>query len=221
MTNKNEMMVNGRTASEWNAMIIEDVAEIASKEADVIEYAKDVTKAAKKGDMQAIANANRSLAHKLEMLERHLGQIELLKGFALKAERLEAGFGPILEFLDEVYEADMKWYKQVKEAHGGKTMRELREAGVSMVEVMISKMPESEAVTTFKKDLEARYYKLVKQIESKVGAVKSFELNRNGNLSFDGIITGEEGTATITTIGAGGYNIQRAHYRTLVKAAKK
>ena len=37
----------------------------------------------------------------------------------------------------------------------------------------------------------------------------------NGEIA--GIIEGEKGRASIQTIGAGGYNIQRYHFRTLVK----
>ena len=37
---------------------------------------------------------------------------------------------------------------------------------------------------------------------------------QNGEIA--GVIYGENGSATIQTIGAGGYNIQRFHFRTLV-----
>lgn len=42
---------------------------------------------------------------------------------------------------------------------------------------------------------------------------------RWGGKCLDGIIKGKNGTAIVETIGAGGYNIQRYHLRTLVKEA--
>ena len=217
----NETKYNGRTYEEWNAILESERAKVDAAEERVFEASKDVARAAKKQDIQAMKRAARSLDHALKMLDKQMDWIEQLDEITTKAHRYHVGFGPIIEFLEEVYEADMRWYKEISAAHAGKSTKELREAGVSMVEVMISKMPESEAITTFKRDLEARYCKLVRQIEDKVGIVDCFELDRNSNLSFDGFVTGDEGKAKISTIVAGGYNIQRAHYRTLVKLVKK
>lgn len=53
-------------------------------------------------------------------------------------------------------------------------------------------------------------------IKDKIGNILEVKkLEFNNNRGFDGIIKGEKGTININTILAGGYNIQKLHYRTL------
>ena len=49
---------------------------------------------------------------------------------------------------------------------------------------------------------------------SKLTDSKYIELNRKGGL--DGIFKCEEGNCKVTTVLAGGYNIQKLHFRTLI-----
>lgn len=66
-----------------------------------------------------------------------------------------------------------------------------------------------------------KLFDLIHRINAVVGSITNAEhlrINEKGNL--DGIITGESGKAKIETIGAGGYNIQCFHYRTLVNKIK-
>lgn len=59
---------------------------------------------------------------------------------------------------------------------------------------------------------------LVIRAWEKVGKITDVTYSRIGlDGSFNGTVTGEKGTARIETILAGGYNIQRLHYRVLVK----
>jgi hypothetical protein len=63
--------------------------------------------------------------------------------------------------------------------------------------------------------------KIVWDIKGYAGEIKSYErlyVDVSGNLN--GIVVGERNTVEVNTIGAGGYNIQRYHYRTLVKVVK-
>lgn len=60
-------------------------------------------------------------------------------------------------------------------------------------------------------DLFVRVYK---EIGTMIDA-NNLEINNKGGL--DGIVDGENGRARVTTIGAGGYNIQRYHYRTTIR----
>ncbi|MFQ3543576.1 hypothetical protein Q7A53_05775 [Halobacillus rhizosphaerae] len=62
---------------------------------------------------------------------------------------------------------------------------------------------------------------LIRRINGKIGLItdaSNLSISRDGNLN--GIIIGEKGKARVETIGAGGYNIQCFHFRTLVKEIK-
>ena len=66
-------------------------------------------------------------------------------------------------------------------------------------------------------DAEAKYNNMVAKIQGICGEVTKANLyiGRNGELN--GYVYGTEGNAEVRTIGAGGYNVQRFHFRTLVK----
>jgi len=58
---------------------------------------------------------------------------------------------------------------------------------------------------------------LIYMIKDNVGNIERItRLEYNPNKGMDGIIKGEKGTINIDTILAGGYNIQKLHYRTLI-----
>ncbi|OKP96835.1 hypothetical protein [Paenibacillus sp. P46E] len=66
-------------------------------------------------------------------------------------------------------------------------------------------------------DMENRKAKLVAKIKDKVGEIIQLDLYCGEDGTPNGTVTGTEGAVRITTIVAGGYNIQCAHYRVLVK----
>lgn len=68
-----------------------------------------------------------------------------------------------------------------------------------------------------KRDAQDRLIGLVKLIKDKTGEVISCELRSNPVGGFDGRIEGEKRNIYIDTILAGGWNIQKLHYRTLIK----
>lgn len=80
----------------------------------------------------------------------------------------------------------------------------------------------NDAIAYLKKDLEAeskaKYDFIIERTNAICGAItdaSGLEVSSNGELN--GIIIGERGNAKVHTIGAGGYNIQRFHFRVLVK----
>lgn len=74
---------------------------------------------------------------------------------------------------------------------------------------------------TLESDKQAKLLDMVYRITGTVGEITDashLKINEKGNL--DGIVIGKKGKAQIETIGAGGWNIQVFHYRTLIHKIK-
>jgi hypothetical protein len=82
-----------------------------------------------------------------------------------------------------------------------------------------NKTAEFEKVITkfFEKDVQAKYKNFIKLIEKKAGEVTYANLRIGADGNINGYVEGDKGTARVTTIWAGGYNIQCLHFRILVK----
>lgn len=68
------------------------------------------------------------------------------------------------------------------------------------------------------KEKESKRKSLINRVEKKIGSIidaRSLKIGHNGDLN--GIIIGELGSVKIETIFAGGHNIQKLHYRVLIK----
>lgn len=71
-------------------------------------------------------------------------------------------------------------------------------------------------------DAKVKYDHLIKQVEETTGEITDATMLSIGDKGeINGLIIGKEGTANVWTIGAGGYNIQRFHFRTLVQRYTK
>lgn len=74
---------------------------------------------------------------------------------------------------------------------------------------------------TLEADKKAKTIDLINRINHVVGAItdaSNLKVSNAGNLN--GVITGTKGKAKVETVGAGGWNIQCFHYRTLVHEVK-
>ena len=74
------------------------------------------------------------------------------------------------------------------------------------------------------KDLKAeadrKYDFIIERTNAIVGQITDASYLRVSNGELNGVVTGTKGKASIMTIGAGGWNIQRYHFRTLVREHK-
>tara|TARA_R110000787_G_scaffold45335_3_gene110578 strand:- start:2300 stop:2758 length:459 start_codon:yes stop_codon:yes gene_type:complete len=73
--------------------------------------------------------------------------------------------------------------------------------------------------STLNKEVAKRKQNLINSIINKGGNIISV-LHMRFDIDLDGAFECEKGTVTLNTIGAGGYNIQCYHYRTLIKLKK-
>ena len=67
------------------------------------------------------------------------------------------------------------------------------------------------------KDAEKRKADFLARISKKVGNISECNLRMASDCEINGTATGDLGTARVSSILAGGWNIQRLHYRVLVK----
>lgn len=68
------------------------------------------------------------------------------------------------------------------------------------------------------REMAAKKKALIAKIEKKAGAiVDASHLTVAGDGNINGYVQGEKAMVTVSTIIAGGYNIQRVHYRVIVK----
>ena len=76
-----------------------------------------------------------------------------------------------------------------------------------------------------KKDIhnerERKYDFIIERTNAIVGQITDASGLHISGGELNGIVDGTRGSAKINTIGAGGYNIQRYHFRTLIKPVKE
>lgn len=192
---------------------------VADHEKEILQIAKEMGK--KNIKVADVMVLNRRITWHYETKEEWVAKVAEYEEAISRAEKVNAGHTEIVEFLEYVYEQDVKWLADLKADYKEKGTKyyaeQVRKGMVTKSALQLIKMPTAEAHKAFKKDLEARYVKMVATVTKKVGDVVKIEVKRNWNDGFDGWVTGTNGKCQLTTILAGGYNIQRLHYRTLCK----
>lgn len=190
------------TVSEYKELILENAKEIA----------KEVKK--KEVDVARIGRLNDTGASYYQNMVEYQRRLKKERYELVEAKKIEevGVYQEILDFLNEMYIEDLKFYQAVRDLYLSdyKEFKTLNKATQT-----IGRMDVDSAEIFFRNDLTVRYLKLVAKLKDKVGKVEDVQLRRNNNKQFDGFVTGEKGTITFHTIIAGGYNIQRAHYRTV------
>lgn len=82
----------------------------------------------------------------------------------------------------------------------------------------LTKNGERELEKVLRREVERKREQFIARVEACVGEITDLSyltIGEGGNI--DGIAEGVDGRCYVRTIGAGGYNIQRFHYRVLVK----
>ena len=118
----------------------------------------------------------------------------------------------------EKYEYETKFGKRISK-------RKIRDGEYEYL-APYSNFCREEAIERLKKDLEneanRKYDFIIERVNSICGTIldaSGLSVGAKGDLN--GVIIGEKGNAHVQTIGAGGYNIQVFHFRTLIKEIKK
>lgn len=209
------------TVDQANARVLELENDISQKEDKIQELVADMSKSVTKGNLDKVRQLNVRLKGHFEFLDEMKEWLEKARLGVIRAERIEKGYGPFIEFLEEMLQEDIKWHQNLKKDYEEKGYNHyldlLKKKEITKSTIEFARMREEDALKVFRSDSEARFYRLSKQLADKVGAIEEVDLKRNPNGGFDGRVAGEKGTVYIDTIIAGGYNIQRAHYRTIFR----
>ncbi len=139
------------------------------------------------------------------------------------------------EWIEETVIRDLEWFRNIKSEytrirndHGGLLSEGYREAHEKADNFLRNNCPkyiardirfgatDEDMEKMFRRDAEDRKTNLLRRLEKKAGNILEFDVYRNDNGGLDGRVTGDVKSVSVTTIVAGGYNIQRAHYRTLI-----
>ncbi len=124
---------------------------------------------------------------------------------------------PLNEFINKWKELSNNYYKELfevrKEMSQSEFINKYGKGDFQLVTGYNLKMI-SEIID---KDAIKRTADFIKRIEKKVGDIVEANLRMGTDLSINGTVVGTKDNATVHSIIAGGYNIQKAHYRVLVK----
>jgi hypothetical protein len=84
------------------------------------------------------------------------------------------------------------------------------------IKAMGSEYGRAQVAAAIAKEAERRIREFIAKITELTGPVQRFSLHIHAG-EINGMVQGEKAIVRVNTISAGGYNIQRFHYRTLIK----
>ena len=99
----------------------------------------------------------------------------------------------------------------------GWEIRELLNKRYGQEMIAMSNMDEDARYLAVKEIANQKIDKLISLIKERVGEILEWNLYDGDDGEYNGTVKGTLDTVTVTTILAGGYNIQRLHFRTLIK----
>lgn len=204
---------------------------IQERENKIFDYGKKMSKAlekaSKKGDWHDVTHLNHMIGLSLRQKQEWEDKLPEADYFIKRAGWIASGRRVIVDFLDSVFDHDMRWYRALQEKYGQEVMTDsersklIRTGEISKTDASFVLKTEQQAERWFRLDIIQRYYGLIDRVEKKAGKiVDASHLHINEKGGIDGYVVGELAEVRLNTIPASG-EIQRFHYRTLVKEVKK
>ncbi|MCA1025707.1 hypothetical protein LCM23_06355 [Cytobacillus kochii] len=180
-----------------------------------IERQEDRIKKAKLGSiMQKIAIETK------EELEGYVAYIDAVTSEKMNADAVIDQF--LANWKENVFNYYLKMRKEYEAIRGSYNERMTFLNKVTKADYnMIVRYSESMINKDLDKDVRHKKMKFYQTITKKAGNIlEVIEMYLGSNGEINGIIKGDKETVRIETITAGGYNIQKAHFRVLVKKKK-
>lgn len=152
------------------------------------------------------AQETKQIADSQEMLK---DAKETLEEVEKKEEATKPEYKQIKEFIETWKNEEIEWFLRKYESGD---REDCSKQDIKMLEQGMDYI-----VKVLDQDAQIRLATLIAQIKDRAGEVVDCKLTRNGNNGYDGWIKGTRESFAIQTILAGGYNIQRLHYRTIFR----
>lgn len=184
-------------------------------------------------DLVSVIRDQLSCWNKIYELEDRRTKLEMQYQIEIAKQKSVDDLPPIMkELKDGVYDMLLNRYNkyrdiaiEVSERLSGLTHSEKREEMKSLVNqyggVAVDyeywlDVSDAEIEKRAKRDSDFYVLDLIRRVTKKVGAIQDYRnLTVNGP-AINGVIIGEKGSTRLETIIAGGYNIQREHYRVIL-----
>ncbi|MFS0841219.1 hypothetical protein [Paenibacillus sp. 1P03SA] len=213
------------TVKEAEGRITEIEHDIEKYKNELLARSKDLVKGVEKGlaknKLDGIGHLTWMVDAAMKSIRQHERFLKDAHHRLVDAQRAELGHGEIIEWLHEMYRADIKWHRELREKWVGISSSGFRQLiqdkAITASDAAFAEMDEEKAATVFRRDLDTRYNQLIDKVTKKTGIIEQMNVYRNPNGGLDGTVQGQKGSVRLETILAGGYNIQRLHYRTILK----